>query len=228
MQNKQSELCGQVLAKLHRAGVLRHLVLIGSWCLVPYRDYFKDVGRVIAVRTRDIDFLVPSSSAITHPVDLPELLKDLGFIPGFRGAQGAMMLQHPELLIELLVPERGRGSDGLKGLPQLGMNAQPLRFMDVALMLPIRLSLGGVPVTVPHPAAFALHKLLIVTRRKNDEKKQKDLDSAVLVLELLEKKNEIYIAHDLLAKFPNSWKKTVLTTLRSSQHNRLADLLTID
>ncbi len=225
MQNKQYDLCVSVLKKLHAAGVLCHLVLIGSWCLVLYREYFKGIGTVIAVRTRDMDFLVPSAGAFTHPVDLPELLKDFGFVTGFRGEQGVMILEHPELMIELLVPERGRGSDGLQDLPLLGMNAQPLRFMDVALMLPVRLSLGGVPVTVPHPAAFALHKLLVVPRRASVDKKRKDLDSAVMVLELLEKKKEMHIVHELLAKFPQTWKKTIQTTLRSEQYTQLADLL---
>jgi hypothetical protein len=58
VQSKQYELCMAVLQRLHKAGVLRHLVLIGSWCLPLYRDYFKDVGPLHPVKTRDIDFLV--------------------------------------------------------------------------------------------------------------------------------------------------------------------------
>ena len=95
-------------------------------------------------------------------------------------------------------------------------------------MLPLRLSLGGVPVTVPHPAAFALHKLLVVTRRQNPEKQRKDLDSAVHVLELLEQKHEIHVVRTLLAKFPSRCKKTILTTLRGAEQHQLADLLAKD
>lgn len=65
MQNKQYELSLNVLRKLEEAGVLQNLVLVGSWCLVAYRDYFRDVGAVPAVRTRDMDFLVPSAAAIS-------------------------------------------------------------------------------------------------------------------------------------------------------------------
>ncbi|MDD5679211.1 MAG: GSU2403 family nucleotidyltransferase fold protein [Kiritimatiellae bacterium] len=64
MQNKQYELSLNVLRKLEAAGVLRSFVLVGSWCLVLYRDYFRNVGAVPAVRTRDMDFLVPSAAAI--------------------------------------------------------------------------------------------------------------------------------------------------------------------
>lgn len=214
MQNKQYELCLNVLRKLEAAGVLQNLVLIGSWCLVLYRDYFRDVGAVPAVRTRDMDFLVPSVAAIHKTVDVPELLKGLGFITGFRGTQGVMMLEHPELMIEFLVPERGRGSEGLQDLPKLKMNAQALRFMGIALMMTVRLHFGNVPVNVPHPAAFALHKLLVAPRRRNVEKKRKDLDAAALILDLLNKKKEMQLARDLLAKFPPTWKKCILATLR--------------
>ena len=85
MQSKQHELCMTVIRRLHETGVLKHLVLIGSWCLPLYRDYFKDVGELYPVKTRDIDFLVPLASVFRKHVNLPDLLKDLGFIVGFRG-----------------------------------------------------------------------------------------------------------------------------------------------
>jgi hypothetical protein len=158
-------------------------------------------------------------------VDLPELLQDLGFILGFKGDNGYMFLQHPELMIELLVPERGRGSEGVKNLPALGMNAQPLRFLDVALMKTIHLHFEDVPVTVPHPAAFALHKLLVAPRRKNAEKKQKDIAAAMAILDLVEKQDDWAVALDLMKRFPRSWKRTVLTTLLEHRRAGIAELL---
>ena len=220
MQNKQYELSLNVLRKLEAAGVLQNLVLVGSWCLVLYRDYFKGVGTVPAVRTRDMDFLVPSMAAIHKTTDVPELLKELGFITGFRGSQGVMILEHPELMIEFLVPERGRGSEKLQDLPKLKMNAQ-----GIPLMMIMRLNFGDVPVNAPHPAAFALHKLLIAPRRNNAEKKRKDLDAAALVLDLLNKKREMRLARDLLAKFPPTWKKCILATLRREHLEPLVELL---
>ena len=225
MQNKQYELSLNVLRKLKEAGVLQNLVLVGSWCLVLYRDYFRDVGAVPAVRTRDMDFLVPSAAAIHKTVDVPELLKELGFITGFRGTQGVMMLEHPELMIEFLVPERGRGSEDLQDLPKLKMNAQALRFMGIAVMMTVRLHFGNVPVNVPHPAAFALHKLLVAPRRRNVEKKRKDLDAATLILDLLNKKSEMQLVRDLLAKFPPTWKKRILATLHRENLEALVELI---
>ena len=130
MPSKQYELCALVLKRLRDAGVLESLVLVGSWCMVLYRAYFHDVGRVDAVKSRDMDFLVPPSARFRNTVKVPELLHDLGFLQSFRGTEGFMMLEHPELMIEFLVPERGRGTTRAKDLPELGMNAQALRYMD--------------------------------------------------------------------------------------------------
>ena len=130
------------------------------------------------------------------------------------------MLEHPELMIEFLVPERGRGSEKLQDLPKLKMNAQ-----GIPLMMIMRLNFGDVPVNAPHPAAFALHKLLIAPRRNNAEKKRKDLDAAALVLDLLNKKKEMQLARDLLAKFPPTWKKRVLATLRKEHLEALSKLI---
>lgn len=225
MPSKQYELCRTVLHRLEDAGVLRGLVLIGSWCLVLYREYFQDVGELSAVRTRDMDFLVPSAAGFDRTVSVPELLKDLGFIVGFRGEQGAMILEHPELLIEFLVPERGRGSDAMRDLPKLGVNAQPLRFMDAALMQTVRLSFGGVIVTVPHPAGFALHKLLVVPRRRKAEKREKDLAAAFAVLELLEKKGEMRLVRELAARFPAPWRKSIARTLLANRGEPWAEAM---
>lgn len=227
METRQYSLCVEVLRRLESAGVLSRMVLVGSWCLVAYREYFRQVGAIHAVRTRDIDFLVPPSVVFPENVNVPDLMKDLGFLVGFRGEQGAMMLEHPELMIEFLVPERGRGGQSTKNLPQLGMNAQALRFMDIALTKTLPLNIGGIPVIVPHPAAFALHKLLIVPRRKTDEKRNRDFETAVLILHLVEKKGDWAIVQNLVAKFPKSWTKSIRATLQENHQAVLAAKLTL-
>lgn len=226
METKQYSLCLEVLRRLDSVGILSRMVLIGSWCLVAYREYFRSVGALHAIRTRDIDFLVPPSSVFPVNVNVPELMKDLGFLVGFRGEQGAMMLEHPELMIEFLVPDRGRGGHMTRDLPQLGMNAQALRYMDIALMKTLPLNIGGIPVIVPHPAAFALHKLLIVPRRKTAEKRNRDFETAVLILDLVEKKGDWPIIQDLVAKFPKPWMKNIRATLQENQQAALAAKLT--
>lgn len=98
----------EVLRRLEKAQVLDNVILIGSGCIPFYKEYFSEVVYTPSIRTRDIDFPVPEPSKIKVKVDLPNLLKDLGFIVGFSG----------------------RGVDKPHPLTQLGLNAQALRFLD--------------------------------------------------------------------------------------------------
>ena len=131
MEKNQYNLCLEVLERLNSAGVFRDVIIVGSWCVYFYEEYFKRIDYSSSIRTRDLDFLVPVPVKLKRQVDIPEMLKDLGFIVQFSGMRGRIKISHPELIIEFFVPERGRGSDKPYSLPQLGLNAQPLRFLDL-------------------------------------------------------------------------------------------------
>ena len=113
MEKKQYELCLEILKRFHRAGILDEFVLIGSWCVFFYKDYFSNVPYIdqVTIKTRDIDFLVSKPAKIKHTVNIPGLLKDLGFVTIFKGDKGYIKLDHPDLNLEFLAPERGRGTD---------------------------------------------------------------------------------------------------------------------
>ncbi|MFH0908194.1 MAG: GSU2403 family nucleotidyltransferase fold protein [bacterium] len=209
MEKKKYDLCLALLRKLKQEGALDRLVLVGSWCTLLYQEYFDQNSHVPALRTRDIEFLVPIPPKFPRKIDLPELLKDLGFVIDYKGSDGFIQLLHPELILEFLAPSRGRERQAPYPVPDLGINAQPLRFMDVLAENPIVLKLEGISVKVPHPAHFALHKLLIAGRRKHPEKAPKDRAQAVGILKSLRATGEMGVVHTLFAKFPARWKKTI-------------------
>ena len=216
----QRTLCHSVLERLARAGVLEDLVLIGSWCLEGYKSYFGRKTPLTTLRTRDIDFLVPRPARIRISVDVPALLEDLGFVTDFHRG-GYIRLMHPELIVEFLVPERGRGTDHPVRLPQLGINAQALRFLNMLEEGTIPATLEGVRVRMPHPAAFALHKLLIAPRRLGRSGKQaKDLDAAVAVLEALRAHGAIKSVREHLALMPPRWRARIRQVLGTRQELR--------
>jgi hypothetical protein len=175
VEKNQYELCIEVLKRLEKTGVLNDIILIGSWCIPFYKDYFEGVRYPTAIKTRDIDFLVPAPSKTKTKTDIPELLKDLGFIVGFKGSEGYIHLEHSDLIIEFLVPEKGRGLDKPYKLPQFGLNAQSLRFLDLLIQETIKVQIEGIELSLPHPANFAFHKLIISQRRLKEEKAIKDL-----------------------------------------------------
>jgi len=169
VENSQYDLCVEVLRRLDKAGILKDIVLIGSWCTIFYKDFFAGKRYMTSLTTRDMDLLIPQPRSIKAKVDLFELLKDLGFVVGFAGSNGYIRLEHPQLIIEFLVPERGKGSDKPYPLPQLGLNAQALRFVEFLSQDTIKSKIGSIKVTLPHPANFALHKLLVMSRRPKAE-----------------------------------------------------------
>jgi hypothetical protein len=213
VEKSQYELCVEVLRRLDKADVLRHIVLVGSWCTLFYKEYFAQVRYSPLIRTRDIDFLIPRPSAIKARVDAAQLLESLGFVVGFTGSQGYIRLEHPQLIVEFLVPEKGRPSEKPYPLPQLGLNAQALRFMDFLSAHTITTMVEGMAVTVPHPANFALQKLLILNRRNLPEKALKDKEAAIQLLKALSDKQELDFVKKVFNSMPKRWQATVQKVL---------------
>jgi hypothetical protein len=215
----------EVLRRFQAAGLLKELILIGSWCQHFYRNYFEGLRYTPAIRTRDMDFLVPVPLRIKNKIDVEELLRDEGFVVTFSGGTGYMKLMHPELIVEFLVPEKGRGSDRPYPLPQLSMNAQPLRFLDYLLQNTIRIEAEGLKINVPHPAAFSLHKLIISARRTKEEKLVKDRKEAFAVLTALVRKGESGEIRNMFDRMPAGWKKRVLAVLADTGNVEIMRIL---
>ncbi len=225
MENKQFELCLEVLRRFSKEGLLNKMILIGSWCLIFYEDFFAGLNYTPTIRTRDIDLLVSLPPKIKTEIDVPELLADLGFIPDFIGSKGYMRLNHPELIVELLVPERGRGTDKPYPLPGLKMNAQPLRYLDFLATNTILVKYGDMTIKVPHPAAFALHKLIIFKRRTKKDKAEKDEQQALMIFDSLIEKGDLRKIRDIYRSMPKSWQETILDNLKKLDRKDIEEIL---
>lgn len=215
----------EVLRRFQSAGLLEELILIGSWCQQFYRSYFTGLRYTPAIRTRDMYFLVRIPLRIKKKVDVEELLRDKGFVVTFSGSSGYMKLMHPDLIVEFLVPEKGRGSEKPYPLPQLSMNAQPLRFLDYLLQNTICIEAEGLNINVPHPAAFALHKLIISARRTKEEKLLKDRKEALAVLTALVRKGDECEIKSMLDRMPSRWRKRVIDVLTETDNIEIIRIL---
>jgi len=56
--------------------------------------------------------------------------------------------------------------------PELGINAQALRFLDFLVENTIELEFENLKLKLPHPAAFGLHKLIISSREESRRRKE--------------------------------------------------------
>ncbi len=227
MEKNQYDLCIEVLKRLEKAGVLKDVILIGSWCIPFYKDYFRNVRYPTAIKTRDVDFLVPTPSKTKIKADIPKLLKDLGFIVDFKGSEGYIQLEHSDLIIEFLVLERGRGLDKPHQLPQYGLNAQPLRFLDLLIQDTIKVKIEGIEISLPHPANFALHKLIIFQRRTKEEKIMKDRNAAIEILKALIAKGEAETIRRIFNSMIPKWQKKVIKGVEETKEKEILNLLTV-
>ena len=225
MEKKKYDLLLEVLKRLRKEGILDKMIIVGSWCMVLYENYFQGKGMLPPIRTRDLEFLIPIPPSFDHTTDLPELLKDLGFVLDYRGEQGFMIFLHSDLILEFLVPARGRERNKPYPIAQLGINAQALRFMDLLAQNPVQVPFHDMHLTVPHPAGFALQKLLVAGRRKERGKAEKDRTQAVAVLRALLASKEFGSVRTLHDSMPQSWQKTIKHELTELGEQDLLNLL---
>lgn len=71
----------------------------------------------------------------------------------------------------------------------------------------------GIKVKVPHPAAYGLHKLIVSQERKSEEKRLKDQEGSLSVLNALIKKGESDIIKTIFNGMLPSERKKVLYAL---------------
>ena len=98
-------------------------------------------------------------------------------------------------------------------MPALGqhMGAQPLRYLDYLIREPVRAVLlhgAGVPVTVPRPERYAVHKLIVATQRRADgeygAKRDKDISQAGEITEAMHVKRRWL---DLAEAWIEAWER---------------------
>lgn len=183
--------------------------LIGSWSFLLYQRHLG--VRPFPLRTQDVDFLLPWPYPERDFVDLADRLAKLGFRSA-RNSDGSNFFAHPELKLEFLVPERGRGGLEPRVVKALGMRPVSLRFMDMLREDSIWITEGKARVRVPSPLSFCLHKLVIAQRRAGLDKREKDVQQAVYVLEILATVD--FKAG--LAALPRNWRKLADESVRQA------------
>ena len=88
MEDKRFGLFKGIINELAKENALDDLVLIGSWALYYYKIYFNESESIPAVRTTDLDFLIPSGRVINKEKNLHKLLERLNCKPLFNYSNG--------------------------------------------------------------------------------------------------------------------------------------------
>jgi hypothetical protein len=214
---------GDVVEALEKAGIFRlRGVLVGP---VAFQTYSAHLGVRLAgaaMQTGDADFAQYHSISAAVGDAMPPILEVLRTIePSFRpiphaadGTRSTRYVNDRNYHVEFLTPNRGSDdhADRPVQMPALGGTAaQPLRFLDFLIREPIRAVLlhkAGVPVLVPAPERYAVHKFIVASRRRNDAngtgKQEKDVHQARLLIEALALTRQ---QAGLAEAFAEAWKR---------------------
>lgn len=159
--------------------LLKYVIVIGSWAEMVY--FFGNVLRspeyFPSTKTLDVDFLIKNMRTPREPISLIPLASSIGCSFESDYISGVTKFYTPENLeIEFLINQLGDGS--LQSIKtNLGVTAQPLRHFDILLRNLIEVQYDGMPVLVPSPEAFVVHKLII--HHDRGKKKAKDAQAIV-------------------------------------------------
>lgn len=227
-------LTGRVVASLAGAGAFRlRAALVGSAAFLCYGPMlgFRVSGAL--TRTGDVNIAQFHSVSIAVGDELDDdfltVLRrvDLRFeaIPSAadtrRSWRYAIRAGTQETFsVELLAPLRGpERAGGLTRLKAMRSDARLLRFLDFLLYQEVEavmLAGPGIPVRVPAPERFALHKVLLSNLRDDGPasraKARKDLDQAIALLRILAQDRPHELAavwEELLDRGP-AWRKRAL------------------
>lgn len=204
---------GRVLEVMSRAGLFRTgMVLVGT---IAFQTYPILLGYDLSgsgMMTQDVDVVAASVKAsigasvigsddddgIAQP---PATLDMLGLLkradPSFVGVPNLDRKAYPNkftaangLDVELLTPVRKRDEDNPVALAGLGASAVPLQYLEYLVQdaVPaVVLHGAGVPVLVPQPARYAVHKLIVAQfREAHSSKAGKDRVQAKVLMDALD------------------------------------------
>ncbi|MBV8567510.1 MAG: hypothetical protein JO273_18835 [Methylobacteriaceae bacterium] len=215
----------RLMSALSDAGLFaKGAVLVGT---AAFQLYPCVVGALLSkgsLQTQDLDLAI-ATVAIRSEEPLLEILRVAN--PTFRALSGLDPRAFPKRFIadngfavEILTPVRSRADADSTPIRGLRASATPMQFLNYLIrdaMPAVALVGSGVPVTVPLPARYAVHKLIVAQRRQPGSlKRPKDLGQAMELIEALAM-SEPNALEDALAEARArgpEWRRLVAASLK--------------
>lgn len=213
---------GEVIDRLAKNGLFRlRATIVGSHAFQTYSGLLGVKLDEDLYRTEDVDIAQFHSISVLIDDSTGDFGKILGevdptFSPFFHGFTDNLVAGYRNkdgLKVEVLTPNRSNAEYGysLAKMPSLGgIGAQALPFLDFLIHEPVRsviLHDAGVGVVVPAPERFAVHKLIVSTRRNHVQgrsKVSKDLAQAASLINALSETKQDF---ELGASWIEAWKR---------------------
>ncbi len=218
---------GAVLDALFDAELLQHMVVVGT---SAYQCYAPIVGHVLsaaALTTQDADLATASLAIATDTGEetFEDVLKraDETFqaVPALkRNALPSSFRSSAGFIVDLLTPQLRRDDENPMPLEKLRAGATPfqhLRWLIDGAVDAVALHATGIPLTVPQPARFTVHKLLVAQKRKVEpSKRNKDLLQASELIVALKEVDPWSLSDavsDAFAQGERGWRQPIERSL---------------
>jgi hypothetical protein len=240
---------GDIIRALADAGFFRlRGVLVGT---VAFQCYAALLGVRLpnaVLQTGDADFAQFHSISVAVEDSVPDMLGVLRDVdPTFRvvphqadSVKSTKFANRSGYKVEFLTPNTG--SEDLAGKPVAmpalgGASAEPLRFLDFLIYQPVRAVLlhgAGVPVLVPAPERYAIHKLIVASRRRHDDdgsaKSGKDIRQAATLMDaLIETRQTEALADAYMEAWDRgaAWREAMQEGLNSMEPSRRGAVVSV-
>lgn len=202
-----------IIAALHKSGLLKNCIISGSWAMFFYKEVFEGFSPPIA--TTDFDIFLPSVSKVKE-CNLNKLLIDLDYLRDDDCLTGKTKYYSKDgFEIEFLtVPDRTMNN--VVKISSMGIGAEALPKMKVAEWNYITVKYSGYDVNVPSPASYCLQKLLI-NKERIETKRVKDIDAIKYILGYVfasTKYREEF--KESLKCAPKKWKKAIIEAIETN------------
>ncbi len=186
-----------LLREMDKAGFFSHGLLIGSWPMLVYSEYFT---LPYGLATNDIDFAVDNAVKIpsTGGETIPQILERLGYT-SVLDYSGIETFLQGTFEVEFITHRRGGAAPSAVVIPPWKVSAQPLPFIDLLFIRPITVNIEDFTVRIPSPEALMLHKLIIAQRRTGRDrefKKEKDLQQCSVLAEAVRSEEILQITSE--------------------------------
>lgn len=231
---------GATLDALSHAGLFRNgAVLVGT---AAYMMSEPLVGRRLpepTLMTGDLDLASANLALSAEPPESLETIIRRGdptFQPvlQIRPQEPASRFRTADgFLLDLVTPTRRRSDSNPMPMDELGAGAAPLQYLEWLIADPaptVALWGPGVPLNIPQPVRFAVHKLILAQKRDAGSrlKRQKDLAQADALIDALQA-HDPYALNDALAdataRGRSGWREPIVRSLKELKRDGIIEEL---
>ncbi len=218
----------RVLKALSDSGFFRlGGVLIGTHAFGIIGNILGIKWEKASLRTQDIDIAGPLRLEVAInelAADVPSTLESLnmGFIPipplNHKHPSTSFKIRGRELRVDVLTPMKKPSLADPVYIPRMKTAALPLMFLDYLIERPVQAAVidgGGVLVSIPDPAMYALHKLIVAGERDaaRQSKSLKDVFQSAQIVEVLasDRPGDLESAWEAIITRGKGWQKRVIS-----------------